>query len=153
MQLQWLDLTYYLSHCGRGEANSNRRSILRKTGLLLSYNMAGGTGRAMCISHRNILRLKNPWIFNVKKIQKPSDFGSEKIIHWLGKYSFHLGFIIQSNLVIRNILIRNKLVLRNHFTWPICHFLHKDKKHLALRNYFRLAKKLLITKFDCTIKT
>ena len=34
--------------------------------------------------------------------------------------------VIQSNLAIRNGLIRNILVLRNHFLWPICHLLHKD---------------------------
>ena len=57
--------------------------------------------------------------------------------------------IIQSNLVTRNVLIRNKLVLRNYFPWPIVNLLHKDKEHLALRNNFRLTKKFLITKFDC----
>ena len=35
--------------------------------------------------------------------------------------------VVQSNLAIRNGLIRNKLVIRNHFLWPICHLLHKDK--------------------------
>ena len=59
-------------------------------------------------------------------------------------------FIMQSNLVIRNVLIRKKLVLRNHFQWPIANLLHKDKEHLALRNNFRVTKKFLITKFDCT---
>ena len=29
--------------------------------------------------------------------------------------------------------------------------LHKDKEHLALRNNFRVTKKFLITKFDCSI--
>ena len=42
------------------------------------------------------------------------------------------------------------MVLRNHFPWPICHLLHKDKEHLALRNNFRATKKFLIAKFDCT---
>ena len=32
---------------------------------------------------------------------------------------------------------------------PICHLLHKDKEHLALRNNFSVTKKFLITKFDC----
>ena len=41
-------------------------------------------------------------------------------------------------------------MLRNHFTWPICHLLHKDKELLALRNNFRATKKFLIAKFDCT---
>ena len=34
--------------------------------------------------------------------------------------------------------------------WPIVNLLHKDKEHLALRNNFRMTKKFLITKFDCT---
>ena len=58
--------------------------------------------------------------------------------------------LVQSNLAIRNGLIRNLLVLRNHFPWPICHLLHKDKEHLALRNNFRATRKFLIAKFDCT---
>ena len=57
---------------------------------------------------------------------------------------------IQSNLVIRNVLIRNKLVLRNHFLWPIVNLLHKDKEYLALRVNSRVTKKSLITKFDCS---
>ena len=60
---------------------------------------------------------------------------------------------VQSNLVIRNVLIRNKLVWRNHFPWPIVNLLHKDKEHLALRNNFRVTKKFLITKFDCIFKS
>ena len=47
-------------------------------------------------------------------------------------------------------MIRNKLVLRNHFLCPICHLLHEDKELLALRNNFRETEKFLITKFDCT---
>ena len=58
--------------------------------------------------------------------------------------------IVQSNLVIRNGLIRNKLVLRNHLSWPNANLLYKDKEHLALRNNFRVTKKFLITTFDCT---
>ena len=38
--------------------------------------------------------------------------------------------------------------LRNHFLGPICHLLHKDKELLALRNNFRLNKKILIAKFE-----
>ena len=57
-----------------------------------------------------------------------------------------------SNLAIRNGLVRNKLVLRNHFLWPICHLLHKDKELLALNN-FRATKKFLIAKFDCITKS
>ena len=34
---------------------------------------------------------------------------------------------VQSNLAIRNGLIRNKLVLRNHFPWTICHLLQKER--------------------------
>ena len=59
-------------------------------------------------------------------------------------------FEVQSNLVIRNVLIRYKLALRNHFPWPNANLLHKDKEYLALRNNFRVTKRLLITKFDCT---
>ena len=51
-------------------------------------------------------------------------------------------------MAIRNCLIRNKLVLRNHFLWPICYLLHKDKELLELRNNFRATKKFLIAKFD-----
>ena len=57
--------------------------------------------------------------------------------------------VVQSNLAIKNGIIRNKLVLRNHFLWPICHLLHKDKELMALRNNFRATKKFLIAKFDC----
>ena len=57
---------------------------------------------------------------------------------------------IQSNLVTRNVLIRNKLVISNHFSWPIVNLLHKDKEHLALRNNYRVTKKFLITKFEWT---
>ena len=39
--------------------------------------------------------------------------------------------------------------LRNHFLWPICHLLYKDKELLVLRNNFRATKKFLIAKFDC----
>ena len=61
--------------------------------------------------------------------------------------------LLQSNLAIRNGLIRNSLVLRNHFPWPICHLLHKNKELLALRNNFRVTKKFLIAKFDCIWKS
>ena len=61
--------------------------------------------------------------------------------------------IVQSNLAIRNGLIRNKLVLRNHFPWPICHLLYKNKELLALRNNFRATKKFLIAKFDCSMQS
>ena len=53
---------------------------------------------------------------------------------------------VQSNLVIRY-----KLVLRNHFPWPNANLHHKDKEHLVLRNNFRVTKKFPITKFDCTM--
>ena len=33
---------------------------------------------------------------------------------------------------------------------PFVNLLHKDKEHLALRNNFRVTKKFLITKFDCS---
>ena len=38
-------------------------------------------------------------------------------------YSSIKQFVVQSILMIRNGLTRNKLVLRNHFPWPICQFL------------------------------
>ena len=41
-------------------------------------------------------------------------------------------------------------MLRNHFPLPIANLLHKNKEHLALRNNFRVTKKFLITKFDCS---
>ena len=46
-------------------------------------------------------------------------------------------------------VIKNKLVLRNHFPWPICNLLHKHKEHLAFKENIRVTKKFLITKFDC----
>ena len=52
---------------------------------------------------------------------------------------------VQSNLLIRNGLISNKLVLRNHFQLPIANLLHKGKEHLALRNNNRVTKKFHIT--------
>ena len=67
------------------------------------------------------------------------------LILWFWRTKFYE----QSNLVISNVLIRNKLVLRNYFLWPIVNLLYKDKEHLALRNNFRVNKKFLITKFDC----
>ena len=65
-------------------------------------------------------------------------------------YNLWTSMYIQPNLVIRNGLIRNKLVLRNHFLRPIVSLLHKDKEHLVLKNNFRVTQKFLITKFDCT---
>ena len=53
--------------------------------------------------------------------------------------------------MIRNVLIRDKLVLRNHFPRPIANLLHKDKEILAFTNNFRVTKKFLITKYDCTL--
>ena len=50
-------------------------------------------------------------------------------------------------MVIRNVLIRNKLVLRNYFPWPIANLLHIDKEHLALKNN---SEEFPIVKFDCT---
>ena len=60
---------------------------------------------------------------------------------------FQKVYYIQSNLVIRN-----KLVIRNHFLWPIVNLLHKDDEHLALRNNFRETKKFLITKGQLILK-
>ena len=54
--------------------------------------------------------------------------------------------IVQSNLGIRNGLIRNKLVLKNHFPcpWPFANLLPRDKEYST--------KKFPIIKFDCTTK-
>ena len=58
-------------------------------------------------------------------------------------------------MALRNGLIRNKLVLRNHFMWTICHLFHRDKELLALRNNFRATKSSLLPsstvwrKFTC----
>ena len=41
---------------------------------------------------------------------------------WLNYLNFPMKTIVQSNLVIRNGLIRNRLVLKNHFLWTICQF-------------------------------
>ena len=60
--------------------------------------------------------------------------------------------VYQSNLAIRNSLIRNLLAFRNHFPWPTCHSLHKEKQLLALSNNFRATKKFLIAMFDSTIQ-
>ena len=68
------------------------------------------------------------------------------------KSNTYIRTIVQSNLALRSCLIRNKLVLRDHFLWPICHLLYKDKELLALRNIFRATKKFLIAKFDCNWK-
>ena len=65
-------------------------------------------------------------------------------------WNFLIIFVI-ANTVIRNDLIRNKLVLRNHFPWSIANLLHKDKEILAFTNNFRVTKKFLITKYDCTL--
>ena len=54
-------------------------------------------------------------------------------------------------LLLVKLVTRNKLVLRNPFPWPICNLLRKDKEHFALRNNFRVTKKFLIAKFDCTL--
>ena len=91
-------------------------------------------------------------IFKVKDTKVSSkDQGYKDRYDIIGKPcgSWHF-WLVQTNLVIRNVLSRNKLVLRNHFPWPIVNLLHKNKEHLALRNNFRMTKKFLITKFDCT---
>ena len=62
-----------------------------------------------------------------------------RILHWISTYTVKLG------------LIRNKLVLTNHFLWPIDNLLYKCKEHFTSKNNFRVTKKFLITKFDCTI--
>ena len=45
---------------------------------------------------------------------------------------------------------KEQIDVKEPFTVTSCLFIHKDKKHLALSNNFRVTKKFLITKFDCT---
>ena len=47
-------------------------------------------------------------------------------------------------------LLWSKLVLRTISRDQFANLLHKDKEHLELRNNFRMTKKFLIAKFDCT---
>ena len=99
----------------------------------------------MCIKARTATGSSCPWskLLNVifQTTEDKSILSFKKILNK-----------IQTNLVIRNVLIRNKLVLRNHFSWPSVNLLHEDKEHLALRNNFGVTKKFLITKFDCAVK-
>ena len=74
-------------------------------------------------------------------------FGEQKS----GGICFLVIFIFFKYITVK-LLMRNKLVLRNHFLWPICHLLHKDKELLALKNNFRATKKVLIAKFNCSIR-
>ena len=73
-----------------------------------------------------------------KLIQKKSSTKLHTRFHWLGRLGFRLAirclliFLVQSNLAIRNGLIRNLLVL--------------SKEH------FRATRKFLIAKFDCNWK-
>ena len=58
----------------------------------------------------------------------------------MAKWRTHTKKEVKSNLVIRNGLIRNKLVLRNHFLWPVANLLNKNKEHITLENNFRMTK-------------
>ena len=100
---------------------------------------------------KDVLINQNSSIRKLRKILMISDIeiDFERQIKALPHYTNSQN-LIQSNLAIRNSLIMNKLVLRNHFLWLICHLLHKDKELFALRNNFRETKKFLIAKFDCT---
>ena len=71
-----------------------------------------------------------------------------KIWHYFRKYTWNI-FACTVKLGNKDGLMRNKLVLRNHFPWPICYLLHKDKikEHLALRNNFRATEKFLKIQF------
>ena len=73
---------------------------------------------------------------------------------WVAKWFEIVGVFFRYTVKLGNKdgLIRNKLVLRNHFLCPICHLLHEDKELLALRNNFRATKKFLIAKFDCPLE-
>ena len=104
-------------------------------------------------------RIKNSdlWIQNSKFIIQIKFI----YIFWEGHKilrNFHRSFVLCSNGQIYggdfakfSGLLRICIwTLRNHFPWLICHLLYKDEEHLALRNNFRVTKKFLITKFDCT---
>ena len=45
---------------------------------------------------------------------------------------------------------REQIGVKEPFPVTKANLLHKDKELLALRNNFRVTKKFLITKFDCT---
>ena len=89
-----------------------------------------------------------PFSWTFKIVRKLPTF----IYHCMAGYTrlLFFAYLLQSKLAISNSLIRNILVLRNHFLWPICHLLHKNKELLALRNNLEASKKFLIAKFDCT---
>ena len=73
-----------------------------------------------------------PFSWTFKIVRKLPTF----IYHCMAGYTrlLFFAYLLQSKLAISNSLIRNILVLRNHFLWPICHLLHKDKELLTLRN-------------------
>ena len=62
--------------------------------------------------------------------------------------SFHFQFVYTK---LSTVKLGNKEQLdkeqMNHFLWPICHLLHKNKEHLPLRNNFRVTKSSL---FPCS---
>ena len=68
---------------------------------------------------------------------------------FMESHSHFLNYLSTVKLSNKELLIRSKLVLRNHFLWQKANLLHKDKEHLALRNNFRVTKKFLINNFDC----
>ena len=51
----------------------------------------------------------------VNSIVMSSATSSFNVVHESGYDKVPIPLMVQSNLVIRNVLIRNKLVLRNHF--------------------------------------
>ena len=93
------------------------------------------------------------------KIASPGKFESVNIFFSWNQSKFQFGWYCFPSFLIQNTYTvklgrkerfdKDKLVLSNHFPWPICHLLHKDKELLALRNNFRVTKKFLIAKFDC----
>jgi hypothetical protein len=45
---------------------------------------------------------------------------------------------------------KEQIGIKEPFPVTFCHFLHKDKELVALRNNLRSTKKFLIAKFDCS---
>ena len=107
--------------------------------------------RTECVPYKQWIILSNfLWYMQFKLLRVICTLRSPnalvQVYSYISCYSFSLDVCS-----LYNTYIRNKLVLRNHFLWrPICHLLHKDKELLALRNNFRVTKKFLIAKSDCS---
>ena len=87
-----------------------RRRIMPQDGEELQ--VIGSTPKMIChVFESEEVRIMFPFPFNCLKLVFTLFISSN--------------FKLQSNLAIRNGLIRNKLVLRNHFLRPICHLLKR----------------------------